>query len=217
MSTLLAWSLLVSWRLLWANHHHHQFTREQLTVSCLSLAWSWAVCTMSSSEKCLFGLIYYISGLGLMQSLDASRLILLHAKKWLRNLSWHEMTVYSGLWATNLNSYFQALLLEGVGGGVHMSLSEFNPSLCCLFVTISSFIYFIFLLTHLSLCEGFWCLAISHNNLNLPTKKRKTSNSLKLTLRSRFTLAITSLWVVFGLSLHFIFIIVGVNFWLPQK
>jgi len=169
MSTLWASSLLVSWRLLWANHHHHQFTEEQLTVSRLPLAWSWAVCTMSSSEKCLFGLIYYISGLGLMQSLDASRFILLHAKKWLRNLSWHEMTVYSRLWATNLNHYFQLYMLYRTesqkiisfaealslgGGGVRMSLSEFNPSLCCLFVTISSFIYFIFLLTHLSLCEG---------------------------------------------------------------
>ena len=146
MSTLLAWSLLVSWRLLWANHHHHQFTEKQLTMSRLPLAWSWAVCTMSSSEKCLFGLIYYISGHRLMQCLDASRFILLHAKKWLRNLSWHEMTVYCRLWATNINHYFQlymlyrterlkiipfaeALSLGGLGGGVRMSQSEFQISL----------------------------------------------------------------------------------------
>ena len=183
MTTLLAWSLLVSWRLLWANHH--QFTEEQSTVSRLQLAWSWALCTMSSSEKCLFRLIYYISGLGLMQSFDASRFILLHAKKWPRNLSWHEMTVYSRLWATQINHYFQlymlyrterlkiipftqALSLSGGGGrGIQMSQSEFQiplfrilrsrPCPCqylthlyavCLSPLFSSFISFIFLLTH---------------------------------------------------------------------
>lgn len=138
MSTLLAWSLLVSWRLLWANHHHHQFTEEQLTVSFLPLAWSWVVCTMSSTEKCLFGLIYYISGLGPMRRLDATSFILLHAKMWLRNLSWHEMNVYSRLWATNLNHYFQLYTLYrterlkiipfaealSLRGGVHMFQSD---------------------------------------------------------------------------------------------
>ena len=153
-------------------------------MSRLQLAWSWALCTMSSSEKCLFRLIYYISGLGLMQSFDASRFILRHAKKWPRNLSWHEMTVYSRLWATHINHYFQlymlyrterlkiipfaqALSIAGGGWGIRMSQSEFQiplfrilrsrPCPCqylthlyavCLSPLFSSFIYFIFLITH---------------------------------------------------------------------
>ena len=41
-----------------ANHHaHHWLTKEQLTVSHLQLAQSWAVHMMSSSEKCLLGSI----------------------------------------------------------------------------------------------------------------------------------------------------------------
>ena len=41
-----------------ANHHtHHRLTKEQSTVSHLQLSQSWAVYTMSSSEKCLQGSI----------------------------------------------------------------------------------------------------------------------------------------------------------------
>ena len=41
-----------------ANHHtHHRLTKEQSTVSYLQMAQSWAVHTMSSSEKCFQGSI----------------------------------------------------------------------------------------------------------------------------------------------------------------
>ena len=40
------------------HHHHHLLTEEQLTVSHLQLARSWAVHKMSSSKKSLLGSIY---------------------------------------------------------------------------------------------------------------------------------------------------------------
>lgn len=40
------------------DHHHHLLTEEQLTVSHLQLARSWAVHKMSSSKKSLLGSIY---------------------------------------------------------------------------------------------------------------------------------------------------------------
>ena len=83
-------------------HYHYRSPEEQSTVSRLQLARSWAVRTMSSSEKCLLRSIHSWTRQekrspwgsshvgGLIQRVDVSGLIL-----WPRNLNWRQMSVDS--------------------------------------------------------------------------------------------------------------------------
>ena len=79
-------------------YRHRRSTNEQSTVGRLQLARSWVVRTMSSSEKYVSGSIRSLGSspvVGLIQRVDVSGFVLLHAQNVAKNLSCREMIVDS--------------------------------------------------------------------------------------------------------------------------